>query len=71
MRLSLAGRNLEQIVQKEGKLTEIEVKNILTKLLPVLDFLQENQIIHWDIQPSNIMLNGEKLPILIDFGIVK
>ncbi|NET46456.1 protein kinase [Okeania sp. SIO2B3] len=67
----IAGFNLQQKFQQEGKLTETEVKDILIKLLPVLEFLQENQIIHRDIKPNNIMLNGENLPILIDFGIVK
>ena len=67
----IAGCNLQQKFQQEVKLIETELKDILIKLLPVLEFLQENQIIHRDIKPNNIMLNGENLPILIDFGIVK
>ncbi|MDE5123703.1 MAG: serine/threonine-protein kinase [Trichodesmium sp. St19_bin1] len=67
----ITGYNLEEKVEKQGKLTESEVKDILIKILPVLQFLQKNQIIHRDIKPSNIILNREKLPILIDFGIVK
>ncbi|MDE5069511.1 MAG: serine/threonine-protein kinase [Trichodesmium sp. St4_bin8_1] len=67
----IAGGNLQEKLEKQGKLTESEVKDILIKILPVLEFLQKNQIIHRDIKPSNIMVNREKLPILIDFGIVK
>ena len=67
----IAGGNLQERLEKQGKLTESEVKDILIKILPVLEFLQKNQIIHRDIKPSNIMVNREKLPILIDFGIVK
>ena len=67
----ITGYNLEEKVEKQGKLTASEVKDILIKILPVLQFLQKNQIIHRDIKPSNIILNREKLPILIDFGIVK
>lgn len=67
----IAGCNLKQKLDKQGKLTEIETKDILIKLLPVLEFLQENQIVHRDIKPSNIMLNSHNLPILIDFGIIK
>ncbi len=68
----IEGSNLEQKVQQQGKLTETEVKDILTKLLPVLEFIHnQHQIIHRDIKPSNIMLNSQNLPILIDFGIVK
>ena len=67
----ITGYNLQEKVEKQGKLTASEVKDILIKILPVLQFLQKNQIIHRDIKPSNIILNREKLPILIDFGIVK
>ena len=68
----IAGYNLEQKVQQQGKLTETEVKDILIKLLPVLEFIHhQHNIIHRDIKPTNIMLNSENLPILIDFGIVK
>ena len=67
----ITGYNLEEKLEKQGKLTASEVKDILIKILPVLQFLQKNQIIHRDIKPSNIILNREKLPILIDFGIVK
>ncbi|NEP39654.1 MAG: protein kinase [Okeania sp. SIO2H7] len=64
----MAGRNLQHQLKQKGKLTEIEVKDILKKILPVLEFFKENKIIHRDIKPSNIMVNGEKLSILIDFG---
>ncbi|WP_293132790.1 serine/threonine-protein kinase [Okeania sp. SIO3I5] len=68
----IAGYNLEQKFQQQGKLTETEVKNILIKLLPVLEFIhRQHNIIHRDIKPTNIMLNSENLPMLIDFGIVK
>ena len=67
----ITGYNLQEKVEKQGKLTASEVKDILIKILPVLQFLQKNQIIHRDIKPRNIILNREKLPILIDFGIVK
>lgn len=67
----MAGRNLQHQLKQKGKLTEIEVKDILKKILPALDFFKENKIIHRDIKPSNIMVNGEKLSILIDFGMVK
>ncbi len=67
----IAGCNLEQNFQQQGKLTETEVKDILIKLLPVLEFIHhQHKIVHQDIKPTNIMLNSENLPILIDFGIV-
>jgi len=52
--------------------SESEVEQLLLQLLPVLDHIHSKNIIHRDITPDNIMLrNKDKLPVLIDFGVVK
>ncbi len=41
-------------------------------MLPVLDNIHSRGIIHRDISPDNIILReSDKLPVLIDFGVVK
>ncbi|KST62047.1 serine/threonine-protein kinase [Mastigocoleus testarum] len=59
--------------QKQGKtFTEQEVIQWLNNLLPVLQYVHKNNIIHRDISPDNIMLpQGKNLPVLIDFGVGK
>ncbi|WP_219904160.1 serine/threonine-protein kinase [Stenomitos frigidus] len=59
--------------QKQGKLfSESEITQWLKDLLPVLAHLHENNIVHRDISPDNIMLpRGQAKPVLIDFGLVK
>ena len=59
--------------QKQGNLfSESEVIQWLKDLLPVLAHLHENNIVHRDISPDNIMLpRGQSKPVLIDFGLVK
>jgi len=45
--------------------------SILRKIIPILEFLHENNIIHCDLKPSNILVEkfGEELNVsLIDFG---
>lgn len=56
---------------KNEAFTEAEVIQLLRDLLPVLQYIHTNKIIHRDISPDNIILsrNAEK-PILIDFGVV-
>jgi serine/threonine protein kinase len=68
----IEGETLADLVQKQGRLSEIVVKDILVKILPVLDFIQTQHIIHRDIKPDNIIVRkSDSLPILIDFGAVK
>ena len=52
--------------------TEVEVKQLLQQLLPVLQHIHTKGIIHRDITPDNIIQrSGDSLPVLIDFGVVK
>ena len=66
------GETLSNRVKVAGKMSEEQVKGILTSLLPVLDYIHEKQIIHRDIKPQNILLRkSDDEPVLIDFGVVK
>ncbi|WP_319422243.1 serine/threonine-protein kinase [Pleurocapsa sp. FMAR1] len=68
----IEGLTLEQYWQQFGNLHRDEVRQILVKLLPVLDYVHSRRIIHRDIKPENIILRqGDKQPFLIDFGAVK
>ncbi len=52
--------------------SEVEVIQILQQVLPVLSYIHGKGIIHRDIAPDNIMLRqSDRLPVLIDFGVVK
>lgn len=68
----IEGLTLDQYWEQEGNLHRDEVRQILLKLLPVLDYVHSRRMIHRDIKPENIILRrGDKLPVLIDFGAVK
>ena len=52
--------------------SEIEVLIFLNQLLPVLSYIHGRNLIHRDISPDNIILRySDRLPVLIDFGVVK
>ncbi len=52
--------------------TEPEVSQFMQQLLPVLAYIHNKGIIHRDISPDNIILReSDRLPVLIDFGVVK
>jgi serine/threonine protein kinase len=66
------GITLEKVTEQYGALPEVEVLRIMKSLLPVLQFVHDNNSIHRDIKPSNIMLkNSDDQLYLLDFGAVK
>ncbi len=63
---------LNERQQKGQTFSEAEVVQFLLHILPVLEHIHSNDIIHRDISPENIILRRtDNLPVLIDFGAVK
>ncbi|MGF1460718.1 MAG: protein kinase [Leptolyngbyaceae cyanobacterium] len=66
------GKNLIQEVLEHGPLDEIGVRNLLLDCLPVLDFIHQQNVIHRDITPTNLIRRDtDRRLFLIDFGIAK
>jgi formylglycine-generating enzyme required for sulfatase activity len=65
------GQNLLQELETQGKLNEPQIRNILTELLPILQFIHDNKVIHRDIKPENIIRSTTGKLFLIDFGVSK
>jgi serine/threonine protein kinase, bacterial len=68
----ISGATLQQEVKKNGPFSEAGVKQFLSEILPVLQYLHGCNVIHRDIKPANLIrrLHDRKL-VLIDFGAVK
>jgi hypothetical protein len=49
------GRNLVDRVVEQGPFSEAQVRQVLTSLLPVLDFVHSHKVIHRDIKPGNLI----------------
>ncbi|MDB9528548.1 serine/threonine-protein kinase [Oscillatoria sp. CS-180] len=63
---------LNQRRSQNTTFSEAEVRQFLRQILPVLAHIHAKGIIHRDISPDNILLrNRDRLPVLIDFGVVK
>ncbi|TAF10991.1 MAG: serine/threonine protein kinase [Nostocales cyanobacterium] len=64
----IIGKTLLEEVQEQAY-SEVEVRQLLLDLLPVLDFIHQKNVIHRDIKPENIIRrDADKKPVLIDFG---
>ncbi|KQB96574.1 protein kinase [Loktanella sp. 1ANDIMAR09] len=63
------GRDLLSIVNDKNKpLPPEQIKEILIKVLDAVDLVHQNDLLHRDISPDNILLDKWGSPFLIDFG---
>ncbi len=68
----VSGSTFQQIVKRDGPLIEHGVKQFLSEILPVLEYIHSHRVIHRDIKPANIIRRAQDLKlVLIDFGAVK
>ena len=65
-------KTLSDRLKNSKTFTEAEAVAFLLDMLPVLSHIHGMGIIHRDISPDNIIFRDrDKLPVLIDFGVVK
>lgn len=68
----VSGLTLQQEVKDSGPFSEAGVKQFLSEILPILQYIHEQQVIHRDIKPANIIRRSQdRKLVLIDFGAVK
>lgn len=68
----IEGDTLTAKLQQQGLLSESAVQEILVNLLPVLEYVHSQRIVHRDIKPDNIILrHRDGKAVLIDFGAVR
>ncbi len=66
------GQNLEQELSESSPFNEAEIRQLLSELLPVLQFIHDHQVIHRDIKPANIIRRRvDQQLVLVDFGAAK
>jgi len=66
------GLTYSQLLEQGKRFSEAEVTQLLRQLLPVLEYLHSQQVIHRDISPDNLIeRSSDTKPVLIDFGCVK
>jgi serine/threonine protein kinase len=66
------GPDLLDELKHQGAFRESQVQSLLLDLLPILQFIHDNHVIHRDIKPDNILRRRKdnKL-VLVDFGVAK
>jgi serine/threonine protein kinase, bacterial len=68
----ISGSTLQQEVKRSGPFSEAGVKQFLSEVLPMLQYIHNQQVIHRDIKPANLIRRSQdRKLVLIDFGAVK
>ncbi len=63
------GQNFKAwLEEKDRPPSQQELDNIVTPLLNALELIHEDDFLHRDIAPDNIMIRQDGTPVLIDFG---
>lgn len=66
------GSTLARLVRRRGCVSEKAVRRFLREMLPLLQYVHNQQVIHRDIKPQNILrCKDDGRLVLIDFGAVK
>jgi len=65
-----AGHSLEEQLQDSGPLSETAAVTLGQAMAGAIQYLARQQLVHGDIKPSNIMINGTAVKLL-DFGLTR
>jgi serine/threonine-protein kinase len=68
MAMTLVGASLERRLKAAGSLNPDEAARLVAEIARAVDYLHQHGIVHCDLKPSNILLDGEQ-PLITDFGL--
>ncbi len=68
----IAGESLASRLKREGPFQPEEARTLLVAICDALDYAHRQGVVHRDIKPDNILMDGVSgAPLLTDFGIAK
>jgi diguanylate cyclase (GGDEF)-like protein len=67
----MEGRELQEMIYSKSRLLVTDVLNIAIQVSAGLSYAHQRGVVHGDIKPSNIMVLGDNLVKIADFGIAR
>jgi serine/threonine-protein kinase len=65
------GESLEDLIEREGRLPVSRALELAIEIGRALAFAHEHGIVHRDVKPQNVVLNGDGAAKVTDFGIAR
>jgi predicted Ser/Thr protein kinase len=65
------GRSLKELLDSEGPLAVDEALDVALGIARALAFAHQHGLVHRDVKPQNVLLNGDGRPKVTDFGIAR
>jgi len=65
------GENLKSLLEREGPLPEREAIGLALQIARALGFAHAQGLVHRDVKPQNVLLNGDGRAKVTDFGIAR
>ena len=67
----IQGKVYEDLLREGYRFTRKEIYAIADQLLSIIYILQQNNIVHRDIRPPNVIIKPNRQLVLIDFGLAR
>jgi eukaryotic-like serine/threonine-protein kinase len=65
------GENLKELVVRQGRLSVRDALEVALQIARGLAFAHEHGVVHRDVKPQNVLLNGDGQAKVTDFGIAR
>jgi tRNA A-37 threonylcarbamoyl transferase component Bud32 len=67
----VAGENLKQMIERRGPAPVVTALELAIQIGQALSFAHQQGLVHRDVKPQNILLNGDGRAKVTDFGIAR
>jgi serine/threonine-protein kinase len=67
----VVGRSLAERLEETGPLPDDELARLASEVSTALDVLHERGLVHRDVKPANVMIDGEGRAALADYGLAR
>ncbi|NJN74080.1 MAG: protein kinase [Limnothrix sp. RL_2_0] len=67
----IEGESLLQKFNYSGRFSEVQAKEFLLEILPLLQIMSDYQIVHRDLSPANLIFTPDKYWAIVDFSAAK